>query len=158
MEESKKCSACGEIKPFSEFHKNEAAPTGRAYNCKSCHAERCRKHRQVRPFYGTVAKARHRADKCDLEFDLTEEYLEAIWTGYCPVFGTKFNLPGAATRTQQTPTLDRVIPHKGYTQGNVVWISDFANRIKQEATSVEIQAVATWLHQTEKEISQHETD
>jgi hypothetical protein len=160
MEESKACNVCGETKPVSEFYKHakNKANNGLAYNCKSCHAEKNRKRRETRPFENATAQARHRAAKYDLEFDLTEAYLEAIWTGYCPVFGTKFNLPGAASRTPQTPTLDRVIPHKGYIQGNVVWISDLANRIKQEATSAEVQAVATWLHQTEKEIAQHETD
>jgi len=156
MDESKTCFKCGEVKPLSEFNKNKTKKNGISTHCKVCHAVYAKKHSMSRPFYRTMTHARHRAAQYGLEFDLTEAYLEAIWTGYCPVFGIKFNLPGATSKMPQTPTLDRVIPHKGYTQGNVVWISDFANRIKMEATSEEIQAVATWLQQTEEEIKRHE--
>ena len=160
MEGSKTCNTCGETKPFSEFYKHikNTANDGLAYNCKTCHAEKNRKRRADRPFENSLAQAKHRAAKHNLGFDLTETYLEEIWTGTCPVFGTRFNLPGAASRTPQMPTLDRIIPHKGYVKGNVMWICDLANRIKQEATADQIQAVATWLQQTEKEIARHETD
>ena len=94
--------------------------------------------------------------------DLTGDYLESIWTGFCPVFKTKLRKPYEGSRKEKisknTPSLDRIKPDKGYVKGNVVFISDFANTIKNTATSVEIQAVATWLQQTEEEIKRHEAD
>lgn len=158
--ESKTCHSCGETKPRSEFNKHtkNTANHGLSYRCRACQAVVNRERRLARPFENAVAQARYRAKRADVPFDLTEDYLEDIWTGYCPVFGTRFKLPGSAARTPQTPSLDRLVPDRGYVRGNVVWISDLANRIKQEATSDEIQTVATWLRQTEKEIAQHETD
>jgi hypothetical protein len=103
-----------------------------------------------------MRNAKQRASKAGIPFELTEQYLEDIWTGTCPVFGFRFNLPGTATRTAQTATLDRIKPEVGYVPGNVIWISDLANRIKQEATSDDILAVGSWLQQTEEEIKRHE--
>ncbi len=46
-----------------------------------------------------------------------------------------------------SPTIDRLDPSKGYVQGNVVVISNKANRIKSNATSDEVMAVAMWMKQ-----------
>jgi len=51
--------------------------------------------------------------------------------------------PGPRDRT--SPSLDRLKPHLGYTKGNVAVISDYANRIKQDATPEEVMAVARWM-------------
>ena len=40
----------------------------------------------------------------------------------------------------------------GYVEGNVVWISALANRIKSNATEKELYAVADWLHHKRKEV------
>ena len=159
MEESKTCTKCGETKPFSEFHvKRSNLADGHRHHCKKCQTVIDVERRCKRPFETPIHNSRRRAKKAGVPFDLTEEYLESIWTGVCPVFGTRFDLPGIASRSPQTPSLDKIVPHKGYIQGNVIWISDLANRIKQEATSSQIQDVATWLRQTEEEIKKHATD
>jgi hypothetical protein len=44
-----------------------------------------------------------------------------------------------------SPSLDRIDPKKGYVKGNVAVISYKANRIKQDATPEELEAVASWL-------------
>ena len=54
------------------------------------------------------------------------------------------------------PSLDRLVPDKGYVPGNVIWISLRANQIKSDGTSEEIFRVAEWLQQTEEEIKRHE--
>jgi hypothetical protein len=43
------------------------------------------------------------------------------------------------------PSLDRVDSSRGYVPGNVQWISELANRIKSDATSAEVAAVAAFL-------------
>lgn len=87
-------------------------------------------------------------------FNLTVKYLESIKTDVCPVFKTPFEWQpfGSGNKTNTSPTLDRIIPELGYVEGNVVWISDLANRIKSEATEVELYAVADWLHDKRKEV------
>lgn len=36
MTEEQTCSKCGEVKPFSEFHKDKTKPNGIRYDCKIC--------------------------------------------------------------------------------------------------------------------------
>ena len=40
-----------------------------------------------------------------------------------------------------SPSMDRIVPHKGYVEGNVIIVSDLANRIKTDATLQEIKNV-----------------
>jgi hypothetical protein len=87
-------------------------------------------------------------------FNLTVKYLESIKTDACPIFKTPFEWQqfGRGKKTSNSPTLDRIVPELGYVEGNVVWISDLANRIKSDATEVELYAVADWLHDKRKEV------
>ena len=43
-----------------------------------------------------------------------------------------------------SPSFDRIYPKKGYTKGNVIVISNKANRIKTDATVKEIRKVANF--------------
>ena len=97
---------------------------------------------------------KHTAKKFNVPFNLTIEYLESIKTDACPVFKTPFEWQrfGQGSQTGQSPTLDRIIPELGYVEGNVVWISALANRIKSNATEKELYAVADWLHHKRKEV------
>ena len=116
---------------------------------------------KVKKYYGTkrghltrfLAHAKNRANKKQLPCNITLDYLESIATDVCPIFGTPFvwgrnrgklGIEGA--------TLDRIIPELGYIVGNVVFISDKANRIKAEFTENELYKVADWLHDKRKEI------
>ena len=161
MVESKTCPKCGETKPVSEFPKRRASPDGLNTYCKTCSNSISKEFHRKRPFYQTFNGARKRARARDLPFSITEEYLESIWTGVCPVFQVRLEVPlhGAGhTVTTTRPSLDRLVPDKGYVPGNVIWISFRANTIKSDANSEEVQAVATWLKQTEEEIAKHEAD
>ena len=157
MEGSKTCTKCGEVKPLSEFPTNRSKPTGFNSECKACHAVSCKRFKMSRPFYYSLNAARQRARARDLPFSITEEYLESIWTGVCPVFQTRLNLPsyGGHERTTAKPSLDRIVPDKGYIPGNVIWISLRANQMKSDGTSEELFRVAEWLQQTEEEIKRH---
>jgi hypothetical protein len=160
MEESKKCYKCGETKPVSEFNKNRSKPDGLSSECKACNNTSLKSYAMRRPFYSVLKAARSRATARDLPFSITEEYLESIWTGVCPVFQVRLNLPsyGGHEHTAVKPSLDRLIPDKGYVPGNVVWMSLRANQMKSNGTSEELFRVAEWLQQTEEEIKRHETD
>ena len=93
--------------------------------------------------------ARSRARRDNVPFDITYEYLEKIATDECPVFGTRFewgisNLGKGQTK-QNCPTLDRILPDKGYVKGNVAFISHKANRIKDNGTMQDHYAIADWI-------------
>ena len=162
MVESKKCPQCGETKPASEFSKDRSRLDGLQSKCSACELAYKRKYARDRPFYPCLHRARNRAKNRGVPFNITEEYLESIWTGVCPVFHVRLDLPSRGEGhkfTTTTPSLDRIAPDKGYVPGNVIWISLRANRMKNDGTSEELFRVAEWLQQTEEEIKRHaETD
>ena len=98
--------------------------------------------------------AKKRAKKHKLPFDLDRNYLKSIETTHCPVFGTPFNLGrmGEGYNTKDSPSLDRIIPEYGDLKGNVVFISNLANSIKQNVTEKELYVVANWLRDKRKEV------
>lgn len=164
MTESRTCKYCGEEKELEHFHKvpSKSNPNYRDPACKPCrHASQYEATKRD-PFRYVVARFRKKAKQKGLPFDLDAQYLEDIWTGTCPVFKTKLVLPYEAEANlgpnKTTPSLDRIIPEKGYVRGNVEWICTLSNTIKQTATAAELQAVADHVHLREKEIKKHEAD
>jgi hypothetical protein len=94
-----------------------------------------------------VAKnARTRAAKIGVPFELTTEYILSIIPDKCPVFGTPFIFVGNGAVGPDSASLDRLVPAKGYVQGNVVVISHFANTIKNNASAKEVARVAQWMY------------
>jgi hypothetical protein len=105
------------------------------------------KQRQIRQrFY---QNARSRAKKNKLPFNLTIEYLESIATEECPIFKVPFQWGqsglGRGVTKENCPTLDRILPHKGYVIGNVAFLSHRANRIKDNASMEEMYKIADWI-------------
>jgi hypothetical protein len=96
-----------------------------------------------------VKNAKLRAAKKGLPFDLTVAYVKDILSKHCPVFGTEFKYRGNLVPGDLSPSLDRIVPSKGYVQGNVVIISSKANNIKSAYKSTDIFKVAQWLQSIE---------
>lgn len=114
-------------------------------------AERRRyyKFKETNPFKWKCGKVRSRAKSLGVPFDLTPEYLEYLWTGYCPITNTR--LEWTADRTnERAAELDRIVPHKGYVKGNVVFITRRMNRLKNNATWQELHQLISWLKEKEE--------
>jgi hypothetical protein len=58
-------------------------------------------------------------------FDITIEYANAIFTGYCALSGEPIVLGANAS-------LDRIDSSKGYYEGNVQWVSVAINKLKSD--------------------------
>jgi len=90
--------------------------------------------------------SKSRAKRDNLAFDLTHAYLLSIAPDKCPVFN--FEL-GWCQRNKimkpHSPSLDRINPKLGYVIGNVQWISNKANTMKNDATPEQLQAFARWI-------------
>ena len=84
--------------------------------------------------------ARKRAVAQGVPFTIAPEdiYIPVI----CPVLGFELSLTGSR---DYRPSLDRIIPSLGYTPTNICVISFRANRIKSDATKVELRSVLSYL-------------
>jgi len=113
--------------------------------------EQDRHHKQVSSKDGhlrkNLASIKRRAKLKNLDFDLDFDYLIKIAPDFCPILNIKL---GWGRRTKgiaefDSPSLDRINPKLGYTKGNVAWISNKANMIKNDAQPEELRAVANWM-------------
>jgi len=95
-----------------------------------------------------LAGAKARARDKGLSFNL--HYDDVAIPNLCPVLKIPM-IPSISGHSDNSPSLDRMIPYLGYTKGNVKVISMKANRIKTDANSVEIEAVLNYVKQIEEE-------
>jgi hypothetical protein len=94
-----------------------------------------------------------RAASKGLPFNLDHKYLCAIAPNKCPIFKVELTWGyGNGKVSNNSPSLDRIIPERGYVKGNVAWMSNKANMIKSSADEKDLYAVADWLHKKRKEV------
>jgi hypothetical protein len=96
--------------------------------------------------------ARFRAIRENVKFNLVLQDLIDIATDECPIFHTPFvwgvsGLGKGKTRPD-SPTLDRILPELGYVKGNIAFLSQRANRIKDNGTMQEHYNIADWIWNT----------
>ena len=145
--ESRMCSFCRQERDLSNFDYRSDRKTYRT-NCKKCRSkkqkERYNKYKINSPFKCRATKLKAKCKHHNIRYNLTAEYLESIWTGKCPVF-KKCIVFNKHRNFEFHAELDRINPKKGYTKGNVVWLSRKANRIKNNANPKELVVLAEWL-------------
>ena len=98
-------------------------------------------------FARTVKETRRRANKQGVPHDIDWKYIKSIFPkNYkCPVLGIKMEFGQKNNSFDNSPSLDKIIPQKGYVKDNVVWISMKANQIKSNGSDEEVMRVAIWL-------------
>lgn len=78
---------------------------------------------------------RRAADKnLPFEIDITDIVIPSV----CPYLGLKLTKEAGVGRRDNSPSVDKIDPSKGYIKGNVEVISDKANRMKNNATKEEL--------------------
>ena len=97
--------------------------------------------------YKMLTAAKKRATKSNLPFDL--ELSDIIIPELCPVLGIPitYNPVGNEHKWQSdnSPSLDKLIPELGYIKGNVKVISWRANQIKSFGTAEEHRKIADYI-------------
>lgn len=88
-----------------------------------------------------IAK-RSLSKKRELPFNLEES--DIVIPDVCPVLGIPIYFGSGNGPKHNSPSLDRLVPSKGYVKGNVNIISQKANRIKNDATLDELRKVYEW--------------
>jgi hypothetical protein len=83
-------------------------------------------------------------------FSITLKDVEAVWpkNGLCPAIGLRLRSSVGTGPGEASPTLDRLVPSRGYVPGNIAVISMLANRIKSSATTEQVARVAAWMRKT----------
>ncbi len=75
-------------------------------------------------------------------FDITLEDL--VFPDVCPVLGIPL-ITRSGRFSDNSPSLDRIVPEKGYVKGNVQIMSYRANRIKCHASLAELKAIVAFM-------------
>lgn len=89
--------------------------------------------------------AKSRAKKLGVPFAISES--DIVIPKRCPALDLELKV-GAGRMHPNSPTLDRLVPARGYVPGNIAVISWRANCIKHNATFLEVVLLARWLERT----------
>jgi hypothetical protein len=112
--------------------------------CKICESSLMKVKYEQNPIPQMLSNAKIRAKQKGVDFNLTSKYLKKIFPkdNKCPITGLNFQF-GYTNKEKinrnNSPSLDRIIPSKGYVIGNVMIISDLMNRMKQDSTYEDIE-------------------
>ena len=164
--EYKICQACNENKKFNQYrlvYKKgvretpttrgwTASDSSRRYSwCKLCEVRRSSERYRKSPFAQMFYLTKKRSIEKNIPFDLDREFIKELYKKMpkkCPVLGIDLQYSDVGSKKYQTdnsPSLDRIDPKKGYTKDNVVIMSNLANRIKTDATADQIEKVWKFL-------------
>ena len=141
-----KCKKCQQLKPETEFYKNNKHyRSGYSYNCIPCTKQyyletkekakaRIKKDKQSNPIKYMLYNAQQRAKKRKIEYSIDISKLHV--PTHCPIFGVEL-MYGGTGKTEKgygafenAASLDRIDPKKGYVDDNVIIICWEANRSK----------------------------
>jgi hypothetical protein len=95
-----------------------------------------------RSFNALLNAAKTRSKKRGLEFDLTYEWMEQNYTGYCALTGLPFRSRDDRKAGVYSPSLDRIDNDKGYIQTNCRFILHALNMFKGVGTDEDIIYIA----------------
>lgn len=149
--QTKRCSKCGQTKLYEEFPRQRTSTTGRGSWCKAC--KNTQQKERYRSDRSDLAQrlwraAKERAKNKKLLFTITPEDIRRILPNpfVCPVLGIPLK-SGDRHLKPDSPTVDRLIPHLGYTVENINIVSHRANIIKSFGTPEEHRRVADWIEE-----------
>jgi hypothetical protein len=92
------------------------------------------------PIPQILYNAKIRSKYKNIPFEIDTKYLKSIFPkdNICPALKIPFQM-GYLNKNKKnkdhSPSLDRIIPEKGYIKGNLVFVCDVVNRIKSNSTT-----------------------
>jgi hypothetical protein len=87
--------------------------------------------------YRMLTRAKSRAKQNNIPFNL--ELTDIVIPETCPLLGIPIEIQPKKGYHPNSPSLDKIIPEKGYIKGNVWVISNRANTLKNDATLQELE-------------------
>lgn len=133
------CKKCGKEKSKAEFSVHSSCKSG--YDTSSCKACKKAAHdwKQVPIEKRIYHRVKARAKEKNLDFDL--DLSDIVIPDKCPVFNHEF----IYNDTDWTYSVDRKDPIKGYVKGNIMIISNKANRAKNNLSIDEFKLVLAYM-------------
>jgi hypothetical protein len=157
----KRCESCETVKPVEDFYKAKTQKDGRWAKCIAC----VKSHRgtgtdayrqQARETYAkggsrwatqVLSEAKRRAVRQGVPFNLSR--LDIAIPPVCPILGIPLIIGQKTHVSPNSPTLDRIVPSRGYVRGNVLIISWLANKTKGNITDPSVfEAIAAYLRRS----------
>lgn len=141
-----RCLKCGNLLPIESYELNASGKSWRR-TCKKCkNVQTVLRRFSTKESYISrkVAKLKAIAKKKDIPFNLDAEYLnwlydkqnaKCFYTDEQLIIYKYLETPSA----DAAPSIDKLIPEKGYVKGNVVWCLTRVNRIKNNISLEEMQ-------------------
>ena len=111
-----------------------------------------KKHLPRLRHYNLWNNCRQRAKKLGLDFDLTLE--DIVVPKFCPILGIELRHGFKDSSRECSPSVDRILPEKGYVRDNIQVISYLANRMKNNATLEQLILLGEWAGRVKSEISE----
>lgn len=142
------CRICNLEKDNFEFPIRSSKDNVVVYRseCKSCKSDRDKlSHQDSRiknPQHAILISTKRRAKVEGLEFNLEEQ--DIIIPEKCPVLGIELQMHTEYAQ-DNSPSIDRLIPSKGYVKGNCFIISYKANRMKQENSLEDLEKIIKYI-------------
>jgi hypothetical protein len=128
---------------------NAVPGRGLCVECKNKNSFRAAIKKMKDPRKIMVNSAKRRAQEKNLPFDLVVSDFEI--PEFCPVLGITLKV-GVGKQCDSSPTLDRIVPSRGYVRGNVKVISWRANNIRGNASAVELEKVAHYAYWADTQV------
>lgn len=157
----KVCSLCKKLLSLHFYIRDNSKKSGFREQCKICISNKNRERyknrsqenvnkrqtkdktwRQRNPEKCLWRDAKRRAINKLIPFTIVQS--DIIIPKMCPVLNIEL-FHGEKTICDNSPTLDRIIPEQGYVPGNIVVLSNKANRLKNDGTLAEHQKLVSWL-------------
>lgn len=152
--ETFECVSCKKEKPVAEFVQDKNSKLGFRKRCKECQRpmwkaqkeqDKDGQNRRMRSFRSTVKGAiqtsrgasLQRAKKDKIPHNVSTKYLQDLYKkqeGLCALSGEKMEPKSGWL----SPSLDKIIPEKGYVAGNVQWLTKRVNLIKSNFNNTEL--------------------
>lgn len=89
-----------------------------------------------------LQNARVRARVAEVPFTITVK--DIVIPSHCPILGIPLFPKKGKGGGDNSPSLDKIKPERGYVPGNVIVISNRANRLKSDASIRELRDIASF--------------
>lgn len=150
------CKAC-KADEAREKYRNDPDAASKAREVRSkrrdayngYHRKWQERQKQLRPEWYIWNRAKRRARELGLPFDLQVE--DVVIPQCCPILGMALMTADNGIATDNSPSLDRIVPALGYIKGNVIVVSQRANRIKNDANIDELEAIVNFYKESGRE-------